>query len=57
MRTRRSHTPGRRAQAWLWTGPVGHFVGGALDLLAALAGYALLRVRDRAAHWARPRIR
>jgi hypothetical protein len=26
-------------ETWLWTGPVGHFVGGALDLLQALIAY------------------
>jgi hypothetical protein len=29
----------RRLETWLWTGPVGHFVGGALDLLQALLAY------------------
>jgi len=39
----------RRAQARLWTGPAGHLAGGALDLLEALARYALARLRGRAA--------
>jgi hypothetical protein len=37
----------RRAEALLWTGPVGHFVGGSLDFLAALARYARTRWRRR----------
>ena len=36
----RSHT---RAEAWLWTGPLGHLVGGLLDLSGALIRYALAR--------------
>jgi hypothetical protein len=30
---------GKRAETWLWTGPVGHLLGGALDFAGALAGY------------------
>jgi hypothetical protein len=37
----------RRAEAWLWTGPLGHLLGGALDVSGALARYALARVRGR----------
>jgi hypothetical protein len=37
-----------RAEARLWTGPVAHLVGGALDVLGALAGYGLARLRSRA---------
>jgi hypothetical protein len=37
----------RRAEAWLWTGPAGHLLGGSLDLLAALARYRVARARDR----------
>lgn len=33
----------RRLAAWLLTGPVGHFVGGALDFASALTRYFLLR--------------
>jgi hypothetical protein len=36
----------RRLEAWLITGPVGHFVGGALDFAGALARYALARRRS-----------
>jgi len=37
----------RRAEAWLWTGPAGHLVGGSLDLLVALARYRIARARGR----------
>jgi hypothetical protein len=37
----------RRLEAWLWSGPVGHLVGGALDFLEALARYLLARLRGR----------
>jgi hypothetical protein len=34
-------------EAWLWTGPLGHLVGGALDLLQALVSYRRKRrVKD-----------
>jgi len=39
----------RRAEAWLWTGPLGHLLGGALDLAGALARYAVSRARGRMA--------
>ncbi|HEX5852867.1 MAG TPA: hypothetical protein VFY36_07235 [Solirubrobacteraceae bacterium] len=44
-----SHTPPlhRRVETWLWTGPVGHLLGGALDFLQALARYAYARARGR----------
>ncbi|HTB71262.1 MAG TPA: hypothetical protein VK707_09800 [Solirubrobacteraceae bacterium] len=29
----------RRLESWLWTGPVGHLLGGALDLGEALVRY------------------
>jgi hypothetical protein len=35
----RRAAPHRRLETWLWTGPVGHFAGGALDLLTALVAY------------------
>lgn len=35
--------PHRRFAAWLLTGPIGHFVGGALDFASALTRYFLLR--------------
>ncbi len=42
------HPPAhKRAETWLWTGPVGHLVGGALDFLQALARYLLARARGR----------
>jgi hypothetical protein len=37
----------RQLEARLWTGPAGHFLGGALDLLEALARYALARARGK----------
>jgi hypothetical protein len=40
--------PLRRFQARLWTGGPAHLAGGALDLLQALARYALARRRERA---------
>ena len=39
--------PGRRLETWLWTGPIGHFLGGGLDFGQALARYLLARVRGR----------
>jgi hypothetical protein len=33
----------RRTERWLWTGPVGHLVGGGLDFAVAWGRY--LRVR------------
>jgi hypothetical protein len=35
-----------RLMAWIVTGPVGHFVGGMLDLLGAIAEIARARARD-----------
>ncbi|MGH2902365.1 MAG: hypothetical protein ACRDK7_02040 [Solirubrobacteraceae bacterium] len=37
----------KRLETWLWTGPVGHFAGGALDFAQALASYLLARARGR----------
>jgi hypothetical protein len=34
-------------ETWLWTGPVGHLLGGALDLLGALARYAWARAHGK----------
>jgi hypothetical protein len=39
---------GRRVETWLWTGPLGHLLGGALDFGQALARYLLARARGRA---------
>lgn len=39
----------RRLETWLWTGPLGHLLGGGLDFLRALAGYLLARSRARSA--------
>jgi len=36
----------RRLETWLWTGPVGHLLGGALDFAQALARYLRARARD-----------
>jgi len=41
-------SPQRRAETWLWNGPIGHLLGSSLDLLEALARYALKRARGRA---------
>ncbi|HEX4116082.1 MAG TPA: hypothetical protein VHY18_09445 [Solirubrobacteraceae bacterium] len=32
-----------RLEAWLWTGPVGHLLGGSLDFAEALVSYARAR--------------
>jgi hypothetical protein len=48
MMTRpRPSPPLKRLETWLWTGPVGHFAGGALDFAGALARYLLARARGR----------
>jgi hypothetical protein len=40
--------PARAVEAWLWTGPLGHLLGGTLDVCAALMRHALLaRLRRR----------
>jgi len=36
----------RRLERWLWTGPIGHLAGGALDFAQALARYVRARSRD-----------
>jgi hypothetical protein len=46
VKSRRGVAPHRRLETWLWTGPLGHLVGGALDLLQALIAYR----RKRRAH-------
>ena len=33
----------RRLEAWLWTGPVGHLLGGSLDFAVALVSYMRAR--------------
>jgi hypothetical protein len=42
-----SPSPAKRLETWLWTGPVGHFAGGSLDFVQALARYLLARARGR----------
>jgi hypothetical protein len=37
----------RRLETWLWTGPLGHLLGGALDFARALARYQLARACGR----------
>jgi hypothetical protein len=37
----------KRLETWLWTGPVGHLLGGAADVAQALGSHALARVRAR----------
>jgi hypothetical protein len=46
MGDRRARAAARRFEAWVWTGPLGHLVGGALDLGEALARYGLSRARE-----------
>jgi hypothetical protein len=43
MSARRGRASARRFETWAWTGPLGHLVGGALDLGQALARHALAR--------------
>jgi hypothetical protein len=38
---------GTRLETWLWTGPIGHLIGGALDFGQALARYLLTRALGR----------
>src|SRR5271154_4711626 len=40
-------SPPKRLETWLWTGPVGHLAGGAVDFAEALAGYLLARALRR----------
>jgi hypothetical protein len=42
----RGVAPHRRLETWLWTGPLGHLLGGALDLLQALIAYRRKRRAD-----------
>jgi hypothetical protein len=35
----------RRLETWLWTGPVGHLLGGGIDFVRALTRYLLARAR------------
>jgi len=44
MKARGNAPPHRRFETWLWTGPVGHLLGGALDVTQGLIGY--LRARQ-----------
>jgi hypothetical protein len=41
-----AHAP-RRFERWLWTGPIGHFVGGGIDFAQALAHYLRTRAAKR----------
>jgi uncharacterized membrane-anchored protein len=47
MSTRPRPPRHRRWEAWLWTGPLGHLLGGGLDLAGAFARYGLARLRGR----------
>jgi hypothetical protein len=47
MRIRRARASARRAETRFYTGPLGHLLGGGLDLLEAFARYALARARRR----------
>jgi len=46
VKLRRGVAPHRRLETWLWTGPIGHLVGGGLDLLQALIAYRRKRRAD-----------
>jgi len=39
--------PLRRAETWLWTGPIGHLVGGVLDWGEAMGAWGLRAARRR----------
>jgi hypothetical protein len=39
----------RRLESWLWTGPLGHLLGGGADFATALARYGIARLRQRSA--------
>jgi hypothetical protein len=43
MASRSGSSPLHQLETWLWTGPVGHLLGGALDLTGATARYLLAR--------------
>jgi hypothetical protein len=53
MRTAQSRRPApapgpvRRMETWLWTGPLGHLLGGGVDFGQALARYLFARTRGR----------
>jgi hypothetical protein len=42
----RGRAASRRLETWLWTGPLGHLVGGALDLGEALLRHGLARAHS-----------
>lgn len=46
-------SPARRMETWLWTGPAGHLLGGALDFAQALGRYARMRYGPRSTRPAR----
>jgi hypothetical protein len=39
----------RRLETWLWSGPLGHLIGGALDFAEAMLRWQRARRRERAA--------
>jgi hypothetical protein len=45
MSVRSRPSPLERAETWLWTGPMGHLVGGTLDFVEALCRHLLARAR------------
>jgi hypothetical protein len=53
MRPWHEQPAGKRLETWLWTGPVGHLLGGAADVASALARHGLTRART----WARRTLR
>ncbi|HEV2975238.1 MAG TPA: hypothetical protein VGX69_09635 [Solirubrobacteraceae bacterium] len=50
MRARAALRRSRRVESWLWTGPVGHLLGGALDVAEALVRHAWRTRTAGAAH-------
>jgi hypothetical protein len=45
MSVRRKRPRRKRLETWLWTGALGHLIGGALDLGEALLRYGFSRAR------------
>ncbi|HEX9481797.1 MAG TPA: hypothetical protein VF927_06820 [Solirubrobacteraceae bacterium] len=47
MSRRQRGSAARRLEARFWTGPVGHLLGGGMDVLGALARASWRRLRSR----------
>ncbi|HKH79385.1 MAG TPA: hypothetical protein VJ996_05140 [Solirubrobacteraceae bacterium] len=43
----RDRAPHRPIETWLWTGPLGHLIGGGFDFGQALGRYLLARARGQ----------